>query len=78
MNEQIDRRHGNVSHRCPIERESGRKIAGDADELAMNQYSARGGGGGDQLIIGTAAACAREVGSWHVRRSVTPPTAARV
>ena len=51
--------HGNVSHTCPIERESDRKIAGDADELAMNQYSTHGGGGGDQLIIGTVAARAR-------------------
>jgi len=32
--------HGNVSYTCPIERASGRKIASDADELAMNQYSA--------------------------------------
>ena len=37
--------HGNVSHTCPIERESGKKIAGDADVLAMNQYSARSGEG---------------------------------
>ena len=45
------------------------RIAGDADELAMNQYSARGGGGGDQLIIGTAAA-ARACGTPPVCRYV--------